>query len=546
MMIPDISAQTTPAALAMQADKRAARPFVRMMGAPFISFGEMELRTRRLANALAELGVSHGDRVLVMMRNSTAFIETWLAVNRLGAVLVTVNTAYTGAFLVHVANNSAARVMVIDASFLPRLLEVEGKCSHLRTVIVAPQAPRAPDSRLTLLAFDEVRHGRETGIDVRVTGSDIGAIIYTSGTTGPSKGVLIPHAQIYFNPLIYIEQLGLTADDRVYTCLPLFHTNALIVQVFGALLLGAPVSMAEIFSASGWVDDIRASDATVTNLLGVMTEFIFKQPETPRDREHNLRIATAVPISPVFGEAFEQRFGVQLIELYGSTEANCPLYMPRDIPRRDGSCGKIVDDWFECRIADPETDAELPPDCVGELQIRPRAPHAFMAGYNAMPEETVKAWRNLWFHTGDAMKRDADGFYYFIDRLKDCIRRRSENISSYEIEQVILTHPAVLEAAVVGIASPTEAGEQEVKACVVLRPQSVLSPQALFAFCEPLVPRFAVPRFIEIYGELPKTPTQKVRKQELRAHGVRQQTWQAPAPPRSRPDSRLPQAGERR
>lgn len=544
MMIPDISEQTTPAILLGQADKRGDRPFFRMMGEPFVSFGELELRTRRLANALGELGVRPGDRIMVMMRNSTAFIESWLAINRIGAVMVTVNTAYTGMFLIHVANNSAARLIVTDAAFIARIRDVEDKCDHLRVVIVTQDVP-PPGGRLEYVPYAQLRQGRETGIDLKVSGADIGAMIYTSGTTGPSKGVLIPHAQLYFNPLVYIEQLGLDGSDRMYSCLPLFHANALIVQVLGAMMLGVPVSMAETFSASGWIDDIRASEATVTNLLGVMTEFVFKQPETPRDRENDLRIATAVPLSPLFGETFEARFGVKLVELYGSTEANCPIYMPRDIKRRDGSCGKVVDKWFECRIADPDTDAEVPDGQVGELQIRPRAPHTFMAGYNAMPEETVKAWRNLWFHTGDAMKRDADGFYFFIDRLKDCIRRRSENISSYEIEQVILTHPDVMEVAVIGIASPWDAGEQEVKACVVPQPGATVTPPAIFAFCQPLVPGYALPRLIEICAELPKTPTQKVKKQELRARGISEATWQAPVTERQRRPRPSDQGGTR-
>ena len=219
---------------------------------------------------------------------------------------------------------------------------------------------------------------------------------------------------------------------------------------------------------------------------------------------------------------------MQLVELYGSTEANCPLYQPRDEERRDGTCGKVVDRWFECRIANAETDQDVSVGEVGELLVRPKAPYGFMAGYNAMPEETVKAWRNLWFHTGDAMRRDADGYHYFVDRMKDCIRRRAENISSFEVEQVVMQHEAVQEVAAVGIRSPFDEHEQEVKIFVVCRAGMPLDAAALHAFCAERMPTFAVPRFIEFCIELPKTPTQKVRKQELRERGINPQTWAAP------------------
>ncbi|MDB6001487.1 MAG: ATP-dependent acyl-CoA ligase, partial [Rhizobacter sp.] len=387
------------------------RAFISMMGEPALSVGEIEWRSRRVANGLRELGVGFGDRVLVMLPNSLEFIETWFAVNRLGAVLVTVNTAYRGSFLEHLANNSQARVMVVAASFLPVVTASEAAMPGLQTLVVvqAAASEHPTPQRLHCIDFESLRSAAETGIDVHVKPSDLCAIVYTSGTTGPSKGVMIPHAQMFLNPYVYLEQMGVGRDDVFYSALPLFHTNALALQVYGALIAGCRVHLAPQFSASRWLPDIRASGATVTNLLGVMTEFVFRQPETRDDADNALRIINAVPTPPPIAAAFEARFGVQLIELYGSTEVNCPLYMPRHEPRRDGSCGKVVDAWFECRIADAETGHAVPDGEVGELLVRPRAPGALMAGYNAMPEETVKAWRDLWFHTGDAMRRDADG-----------------------------------------------------------------------------------------------------------------------------------------
>ncbi len=535
----ELSQQTTPYIFGRQAHDRGDQPFLRMIGPDFrghrfITYGEMELRTRRLANAFKALGIGHGDRVMILLRNSIEFVETWLALHRLAAVAVTVNVNYRGVFLEHVANNSAARFIVTAPEFVPAVIDSEAQYRHLTTIVCTGPLPAKPDTKLELLDYAELRDGPETGIDIAVGGADIGTIIYTSGTTGPSKGVLIPQAQMYLNAAVTIEQTGLGQHDRFYSCLPLFHVNALVIQLMSAIALGAPFALAEGFSASSWLDDVRESGATITNLLGVMTEFLVRQPETPHDADNDLQVVCAVPISPAFGRKFEQRYGAQLVELYGSTEANCPIYMPRDEPRRDNGCGRVAAQWFDCIIADPESDAELPHGQVGEMLIRPRLPFGFMAGYNANPEATVKAWRNLWFHSGDAMWRDEDGWFYFVDRLNDCLRRRGENISSFEIEQVVMGHPAVADVAVIGVPSPFEEKEQEVKVCVVLADGATASASDIHAFCAPLVPRYAIPRFIEIYDTLPKTPTNKVQKAELRRHGIRERTWTAPAPERGR------------
>ncbi|MGE0151581.1 MAG: AMP-binding protein [Reyranellaceae bacterium] len=535
----DLSQQTTPYILDHQARKRGDQPFLRMIGPQLrggrsITYGEMELRTRKLANAFKALGIGHGDRVMILLRNSVEFVETWLALHRLAAVAVTVNTNYRGVFLEHVANNCAARFVVTAPEFVPTVIESEPQYRHLKSIVCTGAVPAAGGTGLALLSYEELRNGPQTGLDIPVVGTDIGTIIYTSGTTGPSKGVLIPQAQTYLNAAVTVEQSGLGRHDRFYSCLPLFHVNALAIQLMSAIVLGAPFALAEGFSASSWLDDVRESRATITNLLGVMTEFLVRQPETPHDADNDLEVVCAVPISPAFGRQFEQRYGAQLVELYGSTEANCPIYMPRDEPRRDNGCGRVIGKYFDCMIADPETGAEMPHGQVGEMLIRPKLPFGFMAGYNANPEATVKAWRNLWFHSGDAMWRDKDGWFYFVDRLNDCLRRRGENISSFEIEQVVMGHPAVADVAVIGVPSPFEEKEQEVKLCVVLTEGATASASDIHAFCAPLVPRYAIPRFVELYDALPKTPTNKVQKAELRKHGINERTWTAPAPERQR------------
>ena len=521
------------AVLARQGTALRNKPFVQFQDEPPRTFGDMDGRANRIANALAAMGVERNERVLLMMPNSVEFLDAWFGINRLGAVMVPINTAYKGSFLEHVINNAAvngkARVMFIDREFVPSLRASEDRVPHLETVVVRnPQGweTNPPTfSRLREVSFDSLLDATDTAPPVPVAYHDIGAIMYTSGTTGPSKGVLMPHAHLYLYGHAKIEAIRLTPDDVYYCCMPLFHANALLMQVYSALIVGCRLVIARSFSASRWLDDVRRYGATITNTLGVMTEFIYRQAPRVEDRDHRLRVIVAVPIAPEWGEAFQQRFNTRLVEVYGMTEVNIPTYMPYDEPLRDHSCGKVLDEWFEMAIVDPDTDEELPPNTVGEMVVRPREPWAFMAGYHAMPEKTVEAWRNFWFHTGDAGTRDAEGYFYFVDRMKDCIRRRGENISSYEIEQVLNDHPAVAESAAVAVKSSIAGGEDEVKACLLLRSGIQLQPEELLDYCQERMPYFAVPRYVEFVSDMPKTPTEKLRKHILREAGVTPETW---------------------
>ncbi len=515
--------------LARQAERIPDRVYIQRVDGPSITFGEMHRSATRVAKGLQGFGVAPGDRVLVMLPNGIEFVQVWCGIGLAGAVLVPLNTALRGAFLEHIANNSGARLMIIQEAFLPVLQASEPRLPQLERVVVIEDSAGAPQRatlrRIVRSPFEALLEPGVAPAGHTVTHRDIGAILYTSGTTGPSKGALLPHGHLYLNAHIYIQQLRITAEDVIYCCLPLFHANGLLLQTYGAMILGARLVLRDGFSASTWLDDIRRYDATVTNLLGVMTEFVYRQPERPGDGRNRLRVATAVPTPKAFGADFERRFGVKLIELYGTTEVNCPLYMPIDEALRPGSCGRLIDEWFEARIVGPATDEPLPAGEVGELVVRPKAPFCFMMGYHGMPEETVSASRNFWFHTGDALYCDEDGYFYFVDRLKDRIRHRGENVSSYEAEIVLNSHEAIAEAAVVGVPSQFADGEHDVKACVVLKPGAELTPEALIAFCRERMPRFAVPRYVAFLDALPKTQTQKVKKQDLRAAGVEGSTW---------------------
>ncbi|HXG65497.1 MAG TPA: AMP-binding protein, partial [Blastocatellia bacterium] len=314
--------------------------------------------------------------------------------------------------------------------------------------------------------------------------------------------------------------MGVGAEDILYTCLPLFHVNAQVCTVLSAMLFDARVAMYEHFSASAFWDEIRRSRATVFLALGAMGNILYKAPPRPDDRKNHVRLAMVVP-PPEDLERFEQRFGLRVVyETFGMTEG---VVTPPAIaePRRLGCCGRPAADT-EVRIVD-EDDLPLAPRQVGEIVMRTREPYTMMSGYYKMPEATLEAFRNLWFHTGDLGYLDEDGFLYFVGRKKEAIRRRGENISAFEVEAIVNRHPAVLESAAIPV--PSELGEDDVKIVVVLREGGQLSPEELLRFCEERMAYFMVPRYVEFRDSLPRTPTQRVEKYKLQAEGNTDDTW---------------------
>jgi len=514
-----------------QARHLGGREFLRFEHGTRLTYAGYDAETDRLAAAFAALGVVQGDRIFALLKNRVEFMLVMLAAQKLGAIFVAINTELKGDFLAHQLNNAAPRVVVADAGLLDAFAGIPAGIGAVeRLVIVAGAAPPAPPEAFSgaeAMDFEALRargRGREAAL-FQPRPQDIACIMYTSGTTGPAKGVLMPHAHCYLFGLGLRRALEIEADDVFYICMPLFHANGLLMQVLSVLMAGARAYVVERFSPSRWLDDLRASGATVTNALGVMPEFIFRQPPSPRDREHACRRMMAVPIGEDWGPAFEPRFGIKIQQAFGMTECNIPVYAKPDDPLLPGLSGHVLDEFFALAIVDPESDEPLPRGEVGEIVIRPKAANCFMAGYFRMPEKTVEAWRNFWFHTGDAGRLDEAGRLVYVDRIKDCIRRRGENISSFEIEQVLNNHPAVAESAVVGIRVEGAGGEEEVKALLVAKPGAAIDRVALLDWCVERMPRYAVPRFIELVEALAKTPTGKVRKQMLREAGLTPATW---------------------
>ncbi len=513
----DVDGWTVDRVLERHAATSPDRVFVRASGED-LTYGDAWTRSGQVANHFLSMDVAFGDPVAVMLPNSMAFCEAWLGLARIGAVMVAVNVDYVGRFLVHVLNNSRARVLVIDAAWVDRVAAVESELHYLQTLCVVGEAPRESSYRLSDFA-DWRQH--EPACDAPgPTYRDSGCVMYTSGTTGPSKGVVMPHAHLYLFGLGTIEHMKLTADDVYYIVLPLFHANGLFMQLYATMIAGARAVVRERFSASRWVTDIVEHGATITNSLGVVAAFVLAQPPSPGDRAHRLRAISLAPSSEDLTNRLKARFGIDdVFGLYGMTEVNIPLYTPPGAPK-GASCGRVWNRYYELRINDPESDEELPRGEVGEIVVRPRQPYGFMSGYLDMPDKTIEAWRNFWFHTGDAAWMDEEGDVFFVDRMKDCIRRRGENISSFEVENALASHPGVSELAVYAVRSQIEGAEEEVMAALVMEEGEAHDLDAVRATARENLPPFAVPRYYRFVDELPKTPTGKIQKHLLRKEGV--------------------------
>lgn len=511
--------QTLPALLERQAAAYGDKPLLRF-GAIERSFAEVRDAAARAAATLAAHGIGRGDRVALMCENRIELLDYVLGCAWMGAVAVPLNTALRGAQLEHQLVNSGARALAIDTALVEVLGFLDRVPPALEAVWALDGVPAAvPDGYRVTGPPAAPRLADGLPAAAPVGPGDTGAILYTSGTTGPAKGVMCPHAQFYWWGVLMGEQLELGEDDVLYTNLPLFHTNALNAFV-QALVAGATYHLGPRFSASRFWSRVAEAGATVTYLLGAMVNILFSRPPGPEDTAHAVRVALA-PGTPVgLFDAFRERFGVQLVEAYGSTETNAPIGVAPG-EQRAGWMGRVRT-GFHARVVD-EHDAEVPPGEPGELVLRHDPPYAFATGYFGMDDKTVEAWRNLWFHTGDRVVRDEQGWFRFLDRLKDAIRRRGENISSFEVEQVLLQHESVSAVAVYPVAS--ELAEDEVACAVVLADGAAPDPEALIRHCEPRLAYFAIPRYVRFVRELPLTTNGKVRKAVLRELGVTEDAW---------------------
>lgn len=486
-----------------------------------VSYDEIRRYSNRCANAFQDLGVTKDDKVSIMLPNCPEFLYIWFGLAKCGAVEVPVNTAYKGEYLRHIIDQSDSKIVIIAAEFLDRIKLVEENLEKVKKVVIVGDI-QSRDNKLKIpsISFDDFFNNSEEPVDIEVYPWDPLSIIYTSGTTGVSKGVLGPHKFWIVCAEKMLEYRDGGKDDIFYTFMPLYHFNAQCLTVITALVADAQMVLAERFSASRFWDDVRRYGATQFNYLGAVMPILAKQPVKPNDADNPIRIAIGGACPPEVMDEVENRFKIKCLEGFGMSEIGIPVQIKAG-ERRNNSCGKPMD-IYEIKLFD-EYDNEVPTGEIGEIVFRPKEPYTMMLGYYNMPEKTLDSYRNLWFHTGDLAKRDEEGYIYFEDRKKDAIRRRGENISSFEVERAVNSHPDILESA--AIAVPSELGEDEVKICVVLKPGSILTAGKLIEYLNERMPYFAVPRFVEFMDSLPKTPTQRVEKYKLKQAGITENTW---------------------
>ena len=476
-----------------------------------ISYRDLDRNTDRIAGGLAASGLTAGERVAALLYNTAEFPLLWFALAKRRLVLVPLNTALKGEILRYELADCAPSALVIDREIWEAYRPLREELAIRREWIVR----RAADARPLPAGTEpfEQLASEEAAAPIDPPGpADPAAILYTSGTTGPPKGAVIPHEK----PLATAREIGrrslLSPDSVLFTALPLFHCNAQEMTALAALENDLTAAFDERFHASTFWDTASRMGATHVSLLIAMINVLFKQPAKEIDRQHRVRVALTAGTSRSIWAEFEQRFGLRIIELYGMTECGCTTLMNPPGAIRVGSVGTPLG-FVEADVVDDD-DRPVAAGVRGELVVRPRAPFTMFSGYLGKPEKTVEAWRNLWFHTGDYVTRDADGYYYFVDRKKDVIRRRGENLAPYDVETVVNRHPAVFESVVVGVPSPL--GEEDVKAFVQLKPGAAADPKELFEFCVERLPFFMVPKFLEFIDEIPKTANQKSQRYVLR------------------------------
>ena len=500
--------------LIRQAERHGSHPLL-VFGTQSWSYAEIRDLASASARLLHEQGIQPGDRVAILCSNRPEFLRSYLGCAWLGAIAVPINTALRGEQLAHIFRNAQPSLLVLENASRAAADSIDPQLLPSQIWWIGDHPPEA-------LGPAQVRRHPEPGAPLsppKVHPGDTVAVLYTSGTTGPAKGVCCPQAQLFWWGVYSASALQIREGDVLLTTLPLFHTNALNA-FHQALLYGCTYVLEPRFSASRFWQTIRTHRATITYLLGAMAGMLLAQPDAETDRDHALRLALGGGVPAAFHQAFRARFGVPLVDGYASTETNFVFASPCP-PDHPGSMGYLTK-FAEARIVD-EYEADVPGGEPGELVLRPVEPYAFASGYFAMPEKTVEAWRNLWFHTGDRVLREPDGNYRFVDRLKDAIRRRGENVSSWEVEQVLQAHPAI--GACAAYPLPSELGEDEVAVAIQLEPGCTLMPEQVIDHCSAQLAKFAVPRFVRFVKEMPLTQNGKIRKVELREAGLTEDIW---------------------
>ncbi len=489
-----------------------------------ITLGEFNDHINKVANGFLALGIKKGDKVAIMLPNCPEFLYTWFGLNKIGAVEVPINSALKGDGLTYQITYADCVALVADTQFLENLNNVADRLTTVRhTIFLDTQGstdgvPKLPGCEE--MSFADFSDRPSTNPDVQVHFNDTASILFTSGTTGVSKGVQMSHHYWYEIWSESVKYSRYTEDDILYTGLPFFHGNAQGITIGPAILADARAVIVERFSASRLWDDCRRWECTEANYIGGIIPILLKQEKHENDGDNPIRLMVGAAAPQDEWHEFQRRFNTKILEVYGMTECYCCLASPYDEPRA-GSCGKAITGW-DVQIVDDD-NKECEPGKLGEFIARSQREYVGTSGYYNNSEATDDLIQGGWMHTGDLGRMDEDGYFFFVDRKKQAIRRRGENISSFEVESVISAHDDVLESCVVGV--PSELGEEEVKAVVVFKEGRSLSEEDIVHWCEPRLAYFAIPRYIAIRSELPKTPSQRVEKFKIKKEGITEDCW---------------------
>lgn len=510
--------ESVAAALVHRAAACGERQFVKA-GGDWLTYAEMDRRSAALATGLSARGIGHGDRIGVIAPTRDEVLVTFFACTRIGAVFVPFNIYLKGEFLRHQLHDSRVVALVVDPAGAAAVVELIAGSSVKEVVLLDDPAPALT---VPTIRWNDVAASREPMVDVggaELRRSDPISIMYTSGTSGRSKGCLLSHGYFLSAALPYLDYGWLVPGDRIVTALPLFHLSAQNVLMQALVVDDVSACFEPVFSASGFLDRCRAEAATLTWGMGPMGMMILGQPEQDTDAAHPMRLSVWMAMHPDAEEAYEKRFGTPVIgEGYGQTECSPISLLPVGADTGRGTLGRPCPE-MEVRLVDDE-DEEVPDGEIGEIIIRPRHSNTVYTCYADNPEATVETWRNLWHHTGDYAYRDGNGWLVYSDRKKDALRRRGENVSSWELERAIVAHDNRIRLAAV-TAVPSPLGEDDIKATLVLRDGAEKpSAEELFTSLSSAMPYFAIPRYLEFRTELPTTPTGRIQKHILRSEGV--------------------------
>jgi carnitine-CoA ligase len=516
--------------LRIQADAIGDRPYLIDDENGELSFGQVDDIADRHAAGYADLGLGKGDTTAIFMENSTTLAATTFGINRLGAIWSPVSTEYRGEWLRELLTAIDSRVLVVDQHLLPEI----ARCGDLpfeHIVVNGDAGDWIGSSDFAGIAISELNGFASLQphkSNVTLHHGETSAVLWTSGTTGPSKGVMQPHAVWTLWPQRHnnVYRNGVADGETFYYCMPMYNSGAWIMSVYPALITGNRSALDKRFSVTDFWNRTRHFDAHHTMTLGTMHVYLFGQPERDDDADNPLRTLVMNPIIPQILRPFMRRFGIESVGSgFGQSEVMGATFYCSSYDLKDGSSGyTLEDDLVETKLLD-DNDDEVGIDAVGEICVRPRIPYSLFTGYLGQPEETLRTFRNMWHHSGDLGRRDADGEIFFVDRKKDSLRHKGRNTSTFEVEHIARQCPGVANAAAVGVTVPELEHEEELMLVLLREPGADVDPLEFCKFMDAKAPYFFVPRYVQVVDELPMTPTNKIQKFILREKGVGPATW---------------------